>query len=107
MLTGCIPRHPEVEWNVDLPSFEKWPEKANYPKVPTIFEVAKKAGYSTALAATPMWTGSRTDSYRGDGCVAFSAGAVHHDGSGQTVAPGCPVDAAASRVRFSCSAVAP
>src|SRR4051794_12689076 len=35
MLTGCIPRHHEVEWNIDLPSAEKWPEKVNYPKVPT------------------------------------------------------------------------
>lgn len=51
MLTGCIPRHHEVEWNIDLPTAETWPEKANYPKVPTIFEVAKKAGYTTALAA--------------------------------------------------------
>jgi len=51
MLTGCIPRHHEVEWNIDLPTADKWPEKVNYPKVPTLFEVAKKAGYTTALAA--------------------------------------------------------
>src|SRR3954469_6361007 len=34
MLTGCIPRRHEVEWTVDLQGVEKWPEKANYPKVP-------------------------------------------------------------------------
>jgi predicted AlkP superfamily pyrophosphatase or phosphodiesterase len=51
MLTGAIPRRHEVEWNVDLPPVSVWPEKANFPKVPTLFEMAHKAGYTTALAA--------------------------------------------------------
>lgn len=46
MLTGAIPRRHEIEWNKDLPLSEPV-----YPAVPTLFEVAKKAGYSTAMAA--------------------------------------------------------
>ena len=46
MLTGCIPRRHEVEWNIDLPLKEPV-----YPKVPTLFDLAKKAGYTTAVAA--------------------------------------------------------
>jgi arylsulfatase A-like enzyme len=46
MLTGVVPRRHEIEWNKDLPLREPV-----YPSVPTLFELAKKAGYSTALAA--------------------------------------------------------
>jgi len=46
MLTGVVPRKHKVEWNDDLPLSEPV-----YPKFPTLFEVAKKAGYTTALAA--------------------------------------------------------
>jgi arylsulfatase A-like enzyme len=46
MLTGVVPRRHEIEWNKDLPLKEPV-----YPSVPTLFELAKKAGYSTALAA--------------------------------------------------------
>lgn len=44
MLTGVSPEKHGVYWNDDL-------EKPAYPKVPTLFEIAKKAGYSTALVA--------------------------------------------------------
>lgn len=46
MLTGVSPRKHGIEWNVDLPL-----SKPVYPKVATIFEIANKAGYSTAMAA--------------------------------------------------------
>jgi hypothetical protein len=46
MLTGVIPRRHEVEWNKDLPL-----KKPVYPLYPTIFEVAHRAGYTTAMAA--------------------------------------------------------
>jgi arylsulfatase A-like enzyme len=46
MLTGVVPRKHEVEWNRDLPLSEKV-----YPKFPSLFEVAKKAGYTTGMAA--------------------------------------------------------
>jgi predicted AlkP superfamily pyrophosphatase or phosphodiesterase len=46
MLTGVIPRKHEVEWNIDLPL-----KQPVYPKYPSIFELAKQAGYTTALAA--------------------------------------------------------
>jgi predicted AlkP superfamily pyrophosphatase or phosphodiesterase len=46
MLTGVIPRKHEIEWNIDLPLKEPV-----YPKYPSLFELAKKAGYTTALAA--------------------------------------------------------
>lgn len=46
MLTGFRPQKHQIEWNHDLPLSEDV-----YPKVPTIFELARKAGYSTALVA--------------------------------------------------------
>lgn len=45
MLTGVSPRKHEIEWDKDLPLTE-----TVYPKFPTLFEVAQKAGYSTAMA---------------------------------------------------------
>jgi predicted AlkP superfamily pyrophosphatase or phosphodiesterase len=44
MLTGVSPERHGIHWNDDQPD-------AGYPKVPTLFEVAKKAGYTTAIAA--------------------------------------------------------
>lgn len=44
MLTGVIPRKHKIEWNMDLPLSEPV-----YPAVPTVFELAKKWHYSTAL----------------------------------------------------------
>lgn len=46
MLTGVSPRKHGVEWNRDLPFSE-----AVYPNVPTIFELARRVGYSTAVIA--------------------------------------------------------
>jgi Uncharacterized proteins of the AP superfamily len=46
MLTGVTPRKHGVEWNSDLPLNEPV-----YPRVPTVFELAKNAGYTTALIA--------------------------------------------------------
>jgi predicted AlkP superfamily pyrophosphatase or phosphodiesterase len=46
MLTGVKPQKHEIEWNHDLPL-----ATAVYPKVPTIFEFAKRAGYSTGMVA--------------------------------------------------------
>jgi predicted AlkP superfamily pyrophosphatase or phosphodiesterase len=46
MLTGVIPRKHEIEWNKDLPL-----STPVYPNFPTIFEVAKKHGFTTAMAA--------------------------------------------------------
>src|SRR6476661_3604656 len=46
MLTGVIPRKHEIEWNKDLPL-----SKPVYPKYPTLFAVAHKAGYTTAMIA--------------------------------------------------------
>ncbi len=46
MLTGVSPRIHGIEWNADLPL-----SKPVYPKVPTLFEIASKAGYVTAMAA--------------------------------------------------------
>jgi predicted AlkP superfamily pyrophosphatase or phosphodiesterase len=46
MLTGVIPRKHEIEWNKDLPL-----SKPVYPSFPTIFEMAKKHGFTTAMAA--------------------------------------------------------
>jgi predicted AlkP superfamily pyrophosphatase or phosphodiesterase len=46
MLTGVVPRRHEIEWNKDLPLSEPV-----YPKVPTLFEIAHKAGYTTAMVA--------------------------------------------------------
>lgn len=44
MLTGVIPRKHKIEWNVELPLAEPV-----YPAYPTVFELAKKWGYTTAL----------------------------------------------------------
>jgi predicted AlkP superfamily pyrophosphatase or phosphodiesterase len=44
MLTGVEPRKHGIEWNSDL----KFAEPV-YPRYPTIFELARKVGYSTAL----------------------------------------------------------
>jgi predicted AlkP superfamily pyrophosphatase or phosphodiesterase len=46
MLTGVTSRKHGVEWNRDLPFGEPV-----YPKVPTLFEMAARAGYQTALVA--------------------------------------------------------
>jgi predicted AlkP superfamily pyrophosphatase or phosphodiesterase len=46
MLTGVVPRKHEVEWNKDLPL-----SHPVYPLFPTLFEVAHKHGYTTAMAA--------------------------------------------------------
>lgn len=46
MLTGVVPRKHEVEWDKDLPL-----AKPVYPDFPMIFEVAHRAGLSTAMAA--------------------------------------------------------
>jgi predicted AlkP superfamily pyrophosphatase or phosphodiesterase len=45
MLTGVNPRKHGIEWNEDLPL-----TTPIYPKRPTIFEMAKQAGYATAIA---------------------------------------------------------
>ena len=46
MMTGVNPRRHEIEWNRDLPL-----NMPVYPRVPTLFEAAKRHGYTTALAA--------------------------------------------------------
>jgi len=46
MLTGVTPQKHGIEWNRDLPFSEPV-----YSKVPTLFEMASKAGYTTALVA--------------------------------------------------------
>jgi arylsulfatase A-like enzyme len=46
MLTGVVPIRHEVQWNKDLPL-----EHPVYPVFPTLFELAKHAGYTTAMAA--------------------------------------------------------
>jgi hypothetical protein len=46
MMTGVSPRRHEIEWNRELPLKEPI-----YPRVPTLFEAAKRHGYTTALAA--------------------------------------------------------
>ena len=46
MLTGFIPTRHGIEWNTDLPL-----SRPVYPNVPTLFEVAKRAGYTTGMAA--------------------------------------------------------
>jgi arylsulfatase A-like enzyme len=46
MLTGVTPVKHGIQWNSDLPL--KHPV---YPMFPTIFELARKAGYTTAMAA--------------------------------------------------------
>jgi predicted AlkP superfamily pyrophosphatase or phosphodiesterase len=44
MLTGMIPGKHGIEWNTDLPL-----KKEIYPAYPTIFETAKRGGYTTAM----------------------------------------------------------
>ena len=44
MLTGVIPVRHGIHWNEELPLATPY-----YPKVPTIFELAQKAGYRTAI----------------------------------------------------------
>ena len=46
MLTGVVPEVHAIMWNADLPL-----DKPVYPNAPTLFELAKKSGYSTALCA--------------------------------------------------------
>jgi arylsulfatase A-like enzyme len=46
MLTGVIPRKHGIEWNRDLPL-----SAPVYPLVPTVMEMATKAGYVTAMIA--------------------------------------------------------
>jgi predicted AlkP superfamily pyrophosphatase or phosphodiesterase len=46
MLTGVIPIKHGIQWNADLPL-----EHPIYPAYPTIFQLAKKAGLTTAMAA--------------------------------------------------------
>ncbi len=43
MLTGVSPERHGIDWNDDRPD-------AGYPKVPTIFELAKRAGLTTGMA---------------------------------------------------------
>ncbi len=46
MLTGVNPEKHGVIWNADLPAMQH-----KYPNVPTVFEMATRAGYVTALVA--------------------------------------------------------
>lgn len=46
MLTGAKPQTHKIEWNFDLPL-----AKPVYPAVPTLFEVASQAGFTTGLVA--------------------------------------------------------
>ncbi|MGC4030507.1 MAG: ectonucleotide pyrophosphatase/phosphodiesterase [Tepidisphaeraceae bacterium] len=46
MLTGAKPQVHQIEWNHDMPL-----SQPIYPKVPTLFELAKKAGYTTGMVA--------------------------------------------------------
>lgn len=46
MLTGVTPARHGITWNGDFPA-----GVATYPKVPTLFELAKRAGFTTAMAA--------------------------------------------------------
>ncbi|HYD84162.1 MAG TPA: alkaline phosphatase family protein, partial [Opitutus sp.] len=46
MLTGVIPRKHRIDWNRDLPLRE-----TVYSHVPTLLELATKAGYTTAIVA--------------------------------------------------------
>ncbi|MGH7179384.1 MAG: ectonucleotide pyrophosphatase/phosphodiesterase [Tepidisphaeraceae bacterium] len=47
MLTGVAPEVHGIMWNAELPLSE-----AVYPNAPTLFELAKRAGHSTAMIAT-------------------------------------------------------
>jgi predicted AlkP superfamily pyrophosphatase or phosphodiesterase len=46
MLTGVKPQKHQIEWNKDLPF-----SRPVYPAVPTLFELAHKAGYTTGMVA--------------------------------------------------------
>lgn len=46
MMTGVTPRRHDVEWNREFKTVEPL-----YPRVPTLFEAAKRHGYTTAVAA--------------------------------------------------------
>ena len=46
MVTGVTPRTHGVTWNDDLA-----PDRKIYPKVPTVMELARRAGYVTAMVA--------------------------------------------------------
>ncbi len=46
MLTGVTPVKHEIQWNRDLPL-----DHPLYPSYPTLFQLAKRAGYTTALVA--------------------------------------------------------
>ena len=46
MLTGVTPARHAIEWNEDVP-----PERLRYPAFPTLFELAKRAGFTTALVS--------------------------------------------------------
>jgi len=46
MITGCTPEKHGINFNKDVPE-----DELVYPKVPTIFELAKKRGLSTAMAS--------------------------------------------------------
>jgi arylsulfatase A-like enzyme len=46
LLTGVIPHDHAIMWNGELPF-----SKPVYPRVPTLFELAKKAGYTTGCVA--------------------------------------------------------
>jgi len=45
MLTGTVPYRHEVWWNYDMPE-----QYVQYPPVPSVLDLAKKAGYTTAMA---------------------------------------------------------
>jgi predicted AlkP superfamily pyrophosphatase or phosphodiesterase len=46
MLTGVVPIRHTIQWNMDLPLLHPV-----YPAYPTLFELARSAGYTTAMAA--------------------------------------------------------
>lgn len=46
MVTGVVPQKHAIHWNEDLPFSEPV-----YPKKPTVMEMAKQAGYTTAMVA--------------------------------------------------------
>ena len=46
MLTGVSPSAHGIEWNADIPL-----QRPVYPAFPTLFQLAKKAGYSTGMVA--------------------------------------------------------
>jgi predicted AlkP superfamily pyrophosphatase or phosphodiesterase len=46
MLTGVVPVKHRIQWNMDLPL-----TYAIYPAFPTLFELARQCGYTTAMAA--------------------------------------------------------